>query len=86
MEMERTLSGSKAMNKLTLSDCSGVTLSKQFCIHLLLGIGRNSSLSDVDLSFDSQNWDCPDDGRLVYVNHILCDSVGCSVWCVHNKQ
>ena len=82
MEMERSLSGNKTMNKLKLNDDEGgviVTLPKQFCHHLLLGIGRNSSLSDVDLSFYPQNWNCPDDGRLVYVSHILCDSVGCSV-------
>ena len=82
MEMERSLSGNKTMNKLTLADDEeggNVTLPKQFCCHLLLGIGRNSSQSDVDLSFCPQNWDCPDDGRLVYVSHILCDSVGCSV-------
>ena len=77
MKMERSLSGNKTMNKLTLSD--GDVLPKQFCRHLLLGIRRISSLSDVHLSFEPQSWDCPDDGRLVYVSHILCDSVGCSV-------
>ena len=79
MKMERSLSGNKTMNKLTLSDGLNVTLPKQFCRHLLLGISRNSSLSDVNLDFGPQNWDCPDDGRLVYVSHTLCDSVGCSV-------
>ena len=81
MKMERSLSGNKTMYKLRLSDDEDVdmTLPKHFCRHLLLGIRRNSSLSDVDLSFSPQNWDCPDDGRLVYVSHILCDSVGCSV-------
>ena len=78
MKMERSLSGNKTINKLTLHD-DGVTLPKQFCRHLLLGIRRNVSLSDVHLSFNPHNWDCPDDGRLVYVSHILCDSVGCSV-------
>ena len=79
MEMERSLSGNKTINKLSLNDGGGGTVPKQFCRHLLLGIKRNSSLSDVDLSFNPQSWDCPDDGRLVYVSHILCDSVGCSV-------
>ena len=79
MKMERSLSRNKTMNKLTLTDNIGVTLPKQFCRHLLLGIRRNSSLSDVDLNFSPQSWDCPDDGRLVYVSHTLCDSVGCSV-------
>ena len=77
-EIERSLSENKTMNKLTLSD-DDETLPKQFCRHLLLGIRRNSSLSDVNLTFGPQIWDCPDDGRLVYVSHILCDSVGCSV-------
>ena len=79
MEMERSLSGNKTMNKLTLSEGVGVTLPKQFCRQLLLGIRRNKSLSEVDLDFNPQSWYCPDDGRLVCVSHILCDSVGCSV-------
>ena len=82
LKMERSLSGNKTMNKLTLHDADwfeDVTLPKRFCRHFLLGISRNSSLSDVYLSFHLQKWDCPDDGRLVYVSHILCDSVGCSV-------
>ena len=77
MEMERSLLGNKTMNKLTLKG-DGVTLPKQFCHYLLLGIRRNKSLKEVHLNFDPQSWDCPD-GRLVYVSHILCDSVGCSV-------
>ena len=79
LEMERSLSGNKTMNKLTISDGYEVDLPKQFCHHLLLGIRRNKSLSEVDLSFNPQSWCCPDDGRLVYVSHVLCDSVGCSV-------
>ena len=75
MEMERSLSGNKTMNKLTLRDDDDVPPPKQFCRHLLLGIRRNSSLSDVYLSFKPQSWDCPEDGRLVYVSHILCDSL-----------
>ena len=78
MKMEGSLSGNKTINKLTLIG-DNVTLPKRFCRHLLLGIGRNSSLSYVNLSFHPHNWDCPDDGRLVYVSHTLCDSVGCSV-------
>ena len=77
MKMETSLSGNKTMNKLILKGGIGVTLPKQFCRHLLLGISRNSSLSDVNLSFNPHNWDCPDDGRLVYVSHILCDSIEC---------
>ena len=77
MEIERSLSRNKTMNKLTLS---GGTLPKQFCRCLLLGIRRNKSLSELYLNFDPQSWYFPDDGRLVYVSHILCDSVGCSVY------
>ena len=73
------------MNKLTLSG-DGATLPKQFFSQLLLGIRRNKSLSKVYLSFIPQSWYCPDDGRLVYVSHILCDSVGCSVYIVCDKQ
>ena len=78
--MERSLSGNKTMNKLRLHDENwddDVTQPKRFCRHFLLGISRNSSLSDVYLNLYPQNLDCPDDGRLVYVSHILCDSVGC---------
>ena len=77
MEMERSLSGNKTMNKLKLGDGFGVDLPKQFCHHLLLGIRRNKSLSEVDLNFNPRSWYFPDDGRLVYASHILCDSVGC---------
>ena len=89
MEMEKSLSGNKTMNKLTLSDGHGnkltmstwhhVGILKQFYRHLFLGIRRNKSLLEVDLCFNPQSWYCPDYGRLVYVSHILCDSVGCSV-------
>ena len=78
MEMKRSLSGNKTINKLTLRGVV-VTLPKQFCRHLLLGIRRNKLLSEVDLDFNPESWYCPDVGRLVYVSHILCDSVGCSV-------
>ena len=51
MEVERSLSGNKTMKKLRLSG-SGETLPKHFCHHLLLGIRRNSSLSDVHLTLN----------------------------------
>ena len=76
-EMEKALEGNKTLQKLTLND--GVTLPKEFCRHLIIGIGLNTSLSEVDLNFDFNNWDCPNDGMLLYVIHMLCDSVGCSV-------
>ena len=72
MEIERLLSGSKTMNKLRLSDSHSAPLPKQYCRHLLLGIRRNSSLSDVHLSFKPESWECPDDGKLVYVSRTLC--------------
>ena len=78
MEMERSLLGNKTMDKLTLTVGSGVTLPKQFCHHLLLGIQRNKSISKVSLDFHPLSWYCPDDGGW-YVSHILCDSFGCSV-------
>ena len=59
MKMERSLSRNKTINKLELSAHVGVTLPKQFCRHLLLGIRRNNSLTEVDLNFNPQNWDCP---------------------------
>ena len=78
-EMEKALEGNKTLQRLTLGEDNDVTLSKEFCRHVLFGIGRNTSLSEVTLKFEPINWDCPIDGRLVYVSHMLCDSVGCSV-------
>ena len=78
-EMERVLEGNKTLKTLTLSDGYNLTLPKEFCRHLMIGIGLNASLSEVYLIFAHINWDCPRDGRLVYVSHMLCDSVGCSV-------
>ena len=78
-EMEKALEGNKTLQKLTLLDPDNVTLPKKFCRHLMIGIVLNTSLSEVDLDFDPISWDCPIDGRLVYVSHMLCDSVGCSV-------
>ena len=74
-EMEKALEGNKTLQKLTLIDDDGdgdfVTLPKEFCRHLMIGIGLNTSLSEVYLSFFPDNWDCPRDGRLVYVSHML---------------
>ena len=81
-EMEKALEENKTLQKLTLSDDDDddfVPLPKEFCRHLMIGVRLNTSLSEVDLSFWPHNWDCPRDGRLVYVSHMLCDSVGCSV-------
>ena len=77
-EMEKALEGNKTLQKLTLSDAANdVTLPKEFCCHLMIGIGLNTSLSEVYLNCCPNNWDCPIDGRLVYVSHMLC--VVCSV-------
>ena len=84
-EMEKALEGNKTLETLKLRNDhslihdTGVTLPKEFYRHVLFGIGLNTSLSEVDLNFEPINWDCPIDGRLVYVSHMLCDSVGCSV-------
>ena len=78
-EMEKALEENKTLETLTLSDGINVTLPKEFCRSVLFGIGLNKSLSEVGLNFAPINWDCLNDGRLVYVSHILCDSVGCSV-------
>ena len=78
-EMEKALEGNKTLETLALSDRKHVTLPKEFCHHVLFGIWLNTSLSEVNLNFAPINWDCPNDGRLVYVSQMLCDSVGCSV-------
>ena len=77
--MEKALEGNETLEMLTVSDGNDVTQSKEFCRHFMIGVGLNASLSEMCLSFDPRNWPCPNDGRLVYVSHMLCDSVGCSV-------
>ena len=77
-EMEKALGENKTLETLRLSD-DDVTLPKEFCRHLVCGIQLNTSLSEVYMNFKPINWDCPIDGRLVYVSRMLCDSVGCSV-------
>ena len=78
-EMEKALGENKTLEMLTLSGGDDVTLPKEFCRSVLFGIGLNKSLSKVDLNFVPINWVCLNNGRLVYVSHMLCDSVGCSV-------
>ena len=78
-EMEKALGENKTLEMLTLIDGINAPLPKEFCHHILFGIGLNTSLSEVNLNFAPINWDCPIDGRLVYVSRMLCDSVGCSV-------
>lgn len=69
-EMEESLSRNKMMKKLTIWDGDDVTLPKQLCCHLLLGIKINMSLLDVHLKFNQQNWHCPVNGGLGYI--LLC--------------
>ena len=83
-EIEKALGENKTLATLTLSDVvdaydNYVPLPKEFCRHLMIGIGLNTSLSEVDLNFEPINWDCPSVGRLAYVSHMLCDSVRSSV-------
>ena len=80
-EMAKALEGNKTLQKLNLDDGDGnlVPPINEFCWYLMIGIRLNTSLTEVDLAFDPISWDCPNDGRLVYVSHMLCDSVGCSV-------
>ena len=89
-EMEKALGENKTLETLTLSDdyyyYDGDESHKDFCRHLVCGIQLNTSLSEVDLKFHPINWDCPGVGRLVYVSQMLCDSFGCSVYIVCNKQ
>ena len=72
-EMEKALEGNKTLETLKLNDTHGVTLPKEFCHHVLFGIGLNTSLSEVELAFKPHSWDCPNDGRLVYIcqSHVV---------------
>ena len=76
--MEKSLEDNKALDKLALS-ALGPPLPREFCHHVLLGSRQNTSMSKLDLNFCKENWNCPNDGRLVYVHHMLCDSFGCGV-------
>ena len=79
-EMEKALEVNKTLQKLTLEDYNemltlidrdNIHLPKEFCHHLMKGIGLNTSLSEVCLDFKPFNWDCTIDGRLVYVSHMV---------------
>ena len=76
--MEKALARNKTLKELTLVDGRALSLSKEFCHHVLLATRRNTSLSYVHLEFLPTTWDCPDDGIGWYMSVILCDSVGCS--------
>ena len=75
-EIEKALGENKTLEMLTLNCLEDVSLPKEFCRRVLFGIGLNTSLSRVHLGLSLDYWDCPRDGRLVYVSHMLCDSVG----------
>ena len=72
-EMEKALEGNKTLQKLTLSDDAKdfVSLPKEFCRHLMIGIGLNTSLSEVWLNFHRIDWDCLIYGRLVSQSHVV---------------
>ena len=71
-EMDKALEKNNTLENLTLLI---YTLSwpepKEFCRHVIFGIGHNTSLSEVDLNFLQGYWGCPRDGRL------WCMSVTC---------
>ena len=77
--MEKALKENKTIEKLTLIGNENATLPMEFCYHVLLASRQNTSLFKLELMFEPQNWDCPNDGMLVCVRHMLCDSVRCSV-------
>ena len=68
-EMEEAFEENKTLEKLTLS--YGGILPKEFCCHILFGVGGNTSLSEVYFNFEPINWDCPMDD--------WCMSVTCSL-------
>ena len=57
-EMEKALAENKTLETLTLADDC---VTEDFCRHVLIGIGHNTSLSKLYLSFLPENWDCPVD-------------------------
>ena len=70
-EMEKALAENKTLETLRLSGDFNAPLPKEFCRHLMIGIGRSKSLSEVDLNFEPINWVRFNDGRLVYVSHMF---------------
>ena len=68
-EMEKALAENKTLETLTLNDDC---VPEDFCRHVLICIRRNTSLSEVYLSFFPDNWDCP-------VDIGWCMSVACCV-------
>ena len=75
-EMEKAPEGNKALEKLTLT--ADPTLPKEFHCQFIFGNGQSMSLSEMR-HFHPESYHCPNDGRLVYVSHMLRDSFGCSV-------
>ena len=68
-EMEKALAENKTLERLALTD---EDLLEDFCRHVVISIGRNTSLLEVYLSFLPHNWDCP-------VDIGWCMSVTCCV-------
>ena len=71
-EMEKALEGNKTLEKLTLT--ADPTLPKEFRCQFVFGNGPSTSLSETR-HFHPESYHCPRDGRMVYVSHMLCDSV-----------
>ena len=84
-EMKQALAENKTLEKLTLSNDNNGILPKEFCRQVVFGTRLNTCLSEMRLIFHPESWDCPYDGWLVCLHacHILCDSVGCSVYIVY---
>ena len=71
-EMEKTLAENKTLDTVKLTHDDDLPLPQDFCRHVLIGIRRNTSLSEVYLDFLPYNWDCP-------VDIGWCMSVTCCV-------
>ncbi len=73
-EMEKALAENKTLETLKLADGDDDAdyLPEDFCRHVLICIRRNTSLSEVYLTFFPDYWDCP-------VDIGWCMSVACCV-------
>ena len=64
-EMVKAFGENKTLQKLGLTDFGRVSLPKGFCRSVMIGIRRNTSLSETSLCFVPISWDCPINSRLV---------------------
>ena len=70
-ETKKALAENKMLEKLTLSNDNYVILPKEFCRQVVSGTRLNTSLSELNLIFHPESWDCPYDGWLVCMPHIV---------------